>query len=241
MIADEHPTPVQNRFAGADGRRSLVKRARLGFRRPAKYHRGLWAEAWRWGIVLALTAVAMIGLLVASLFGAIYWQARADQAGPVDAIVVLGTAQYDGRPSPALQSRLDEALDAWNAGLATYVVVTGGKQAGDRFTEAEASRTYLIDHGVPESAILMETRGRNSWQSMQGAAAVLKSAGGASVLIVSDGFHLFRLKVMARELGLTPIARAATGSPIRQNSANEFNYIVREAAATVIFLANEKL
>jgi len=218
-----------------------VERSFFGLRRPTKRWRGALAESWRWGIVLTATAVIAIALLGMSFLGAIYWQARSSESHPVDAIIVLGAAQYDGRPSPALKARLDAVLDAWNAGLAEYVVVTGGKMEADRFTESEASRTYLVDHGVPESAILMESNGRNSWQSMQGAAEVLAPVNVERVLIVSDGFHLFRLKAMAKELGLDPIAKAATDSPIRPNSANEFNYIVREAAATVAFLLDRKL
>jgi uncharacterized SAM-binding protein YcdF (DUF218 family) len=120
--------------------------------------------------------------------------------------------------------------------LAPYIVVTGGKQPGDVYTEAEASQMYLAENGVPESAILMETEGRDSWQSMQGAAEALRQIGAERILLVSDGFHLFRLKVMARELGFTPIGRGADDSPIRPNSGNELNYIVRETAATTLFL-----
>lgn len=206
--------------------------------RPTKRHRGLWPELWRWAIVSGVTIALAAALLGASLLAAIYWQARSNQSGQVDAIVVLGTAQYNGRPSPALQARLDEALFDYQSGMAPFIVVTGGKQPGDAFTEAEASRDYLIENGVPEAAILMENEGRDSWQSMRGAAAALRQIGAERILIVSDGFHLFRLKVMARDLGFTPIARAASDSPIRPNSGTEFDYIVRESAATLVFLVS---
>jgi uncharacterized SAM-binding protein YcdF (DUF218 family) len=150
--------------------------------------------------------------------------------------VVLGTAQYNGRPSRVLRARLDETLAAYREGVAPLVVVTGGGLAGDAFTEAEASRDYLVDRGVPEGAILLENEGGDSWESMQGAADLLESRGLSRVLIVSDGFHLFRLKVMARELGLDAVARPATGSPIRQNSGTEFDYVVREAGGIVLFM-----
>ena len=208
---------------------------------PKKRTRGKWGEIWRWSLILGVTLVIAVGLLGVSLVGAIYWQSRANEPHSVDAIIVLGTAQYDGRPSPALKARLDATLDAWNAGLAPYVIVTGGKMEGDRFTEAEASRNYLIDNGVPESAILMESTGRSSWQSMQGAAEVLGTVGGNRVLVVSDGFHLFRLKVMARELGMEPFGWAATGGPIRRGTVTELNYVLREAAATTAFLLDQYL
>jgi uncharacterized SAM-binding protein YcdF (DUF218 family) len=229
-MSTDHP------IHGAMPEAAESRRTWFGLRRPTKRRRGLWSEFWRWFLLLTTMALVGVAVLGVSLIGAIYWQARADDSQSVDAIIVLGTAQYDGRPSPALKARLDTVLDAWNDGLARYVVVTGGKQEGDRFTEAEASRNYLVDNGVPESAILMESSGRNSWQSMLGAADVLAPTGAKRVLIVSDGFHLFRLKLMAEELGLEPSARAATGGPIRQNSANEFNYVLREAAATVAFV-----
>jgi uncharacterized SAM-binding protein YcdF (DUF218 family) len=211
----------------------------LGMLVPARRRarrRSVWAECWRWALTIAATMALAPVLFGTSLVAAIYIQARSVQAEPVDAIIVLGTAQYDGRPSPALKARLDEVLELWSVGLAPLVVVTGGKMEGDRFTEAEASRNYLVDNGVPGDAILMESVGRSSWQSMRGAAEVLAPTGARRVLIVSDGFHLFRLKLMARELGLEPIASPAENSPIRRNSANELGYVLREAVATIAFL-----
>jgi uncharacterized SAM-binding protein YcdF (DUF218 family) len=204
-----------------------------------KFRRSWFSELWRWGVVLAVTVAVAVGLLAFSLIAAIYVQARSDEARPVDAIVILGTAQYNGVPSPDLQARLDEALIAYQAGYAPFIVVTGGKMEGDAYTEAESSRNYLMDRGVPDSAFLTEDQGRSSWQSMQGAAAVLEEAGLHRVLIVSDGFHLFRLKLMARELGLSPVAVAASDSPIKRNSLNEFEYVVREAAATLAFIIKD--
>lgn len=184
---------------------------------------------------MLLTGFVAVVLLLGSLVFAIYRQARTDESRVVDAIVVLGTAQYNGRPSPDLKARLDEALDAYNQGYATYIVVTGGKQPGDAYTEAETGQIYLTDRGVPETAILMEEQGNDSWESMQGAARVLKERHLTRVLLISDGFHLFRLKLMAKELGLIAYARAASNSPIAPNSRNEFNYVLREAAGAIVF------
>lgn len=193
----------------------------------------------RWAVVLAVWTPLTAALLFGSLVAAIYWQARNDQTRAVEAVVVLGAAQYDGRPTPVLQARLDKVLELYEAGLATWIVVTGGRQEGDRFTEAESSRNYLIAHGVPERAILMENEGRTSWQSMQGAALVLKEHGIDRILLVSDGYHLFRLKLMARHLGFTAFGVPATGSPIRRNSNLEFNYVIREAGGVIAFLWQE--
>ena len=98
-------------------------------------------------------------------------------AHPADAIVVLGAAQYDGRPSPQLAARLDHALDLWNEGLAPTIVVTGGKQPGDRFTEAEASADYLIERGVPETRSCARSRAQSSWESLAAAARFLHDRG----------------------------------------------------------------
>ncbi len=202
-----------------------------------RWRRPLLSEAWRWALALVLTAVTGGVLLALSLLLAIYWQARVNQARPADAIGVLGAAQYDGQPSPVLQARLDTALAAYQRGLAPVIIVTGGRQRGDRFTEAEAGKAYLVDHGVPSSAILLENEGRSSWESMAGVATMLSEHEFRQVLLVSDGFHLFRLKVMARELGVAAYGVPAEGSPIRQGSSLELSYAVREAGGVIAFLA----
>jgi uncharacterized SAM-binding protein YcdF (DUF218 family) len=177
-------------------------------------------------------------VLASVLFGgvllfAINRQAHLDQAGPADAIVVLGTAQFNGYPGPVLRARLDRALDLYWQGLAPLIIVTGGRMQGDQFTEAEAAQTYLIDAGVPPEAILLENAGRDSWESMQSVAAMAGDYGLSRVLLVSDGFHLFRLKMMARDLGMDSIASPATNSPIVPGGAGERAYMVREAGGVV--------
>jgi uncharacterized SAM-binding protein YcdF (DUF218 family) len=135
-----------------------------------------------------------------------------------------------------LQARLDEALAAYRAGVAPLIVVTGGRQEGDRFTEAESGRNYLVDRGVPERAILLENEGRSSWESMQGTGRLLEERGVKRILLVSDGFHLFRLKLMARHLGFTAFGAPATDSPIHRDSGLEFDYVLREAGGVIAFL-----
>ncbi len=127
---------------------------------------------------------------------------RTDQARPVDAIVVMGAAQYDGRPSPQLEARLDHAIELWPQDIAPLIVVTGGNRPGDRFTEAEASAAYLVDAGIPESAILLEDAGTSTYESLAGVAALLESRGLDSVLIVTDPYHALRSRMIADDLGL---------------------------------------
>ena len=198
--------------------------------------RSRWRTLRGWLIGLVLLAVVAPPVLGVALVGAIYWQARTDETRPVDAIVVLGTAQFNGRPGPVLRARLDRALAVYEAGMAPLIVVTGGKQQGDQFTEAQAGRDYLVEQGVPTEAILLENRGQDSWQSMQSVAALLEYRQLSRVLLVSDGFHLFRLKKMAHDLGLTAYGTAATSSPIRRSGPTEFSYVLRETGGVVAHL-----
>ena len=153
---------------------------------------------------------------------------NSDQARAVDAIVVMGAAQYDGRPSPQLQARLDHVVELWDQGLAPSVVVTGGNQPGDHFTEASASAAYLIDHGVDPNAILAEDRGHSSWESLRTVAVMLHERGARSVLLVSDPYHSLRIRLMAEELGLTAYVSPTRISPVRGTRA--FAKEIKEAA-----------
>ena len=158
----------------------------------------------------------------------VWHSARTDEARSADAIVVLGAAQYDGRPSPVLAARLDHALDLWKQGYASRIVVTGGKQEGDRFTEASASAAYLIDRGVPDSAILREVQGTSTWESLAATARILRNRGLKSVLVVSDPYHSLRARETARELGLDAHSSPTLTSPV--SGWGEWKRMLREAA-----------
>ena len=135
----------------------------------------------------------------------------------VDAIVVLGAAQYDGRPSPQLQARLDHALLLWKREAAAFIVVTGGKQANDRFTEAQAGREYLITNGVPATAILVEPNGASTFESLAGVRRDLVATIG-HVVLVSDPYHVLRARLVADELGFV-VDVSATRSGVTQGTA----------------------
>jgi uncharacterized SAM-binding protein YcdF (DUF218 family) len=152
----------------------------------------------------AVGAVAVGGWLTYRV-----WEAGAhDDAGPSDAIVVLGAAQYNGRPSPVFRARLDHAIGLYLEGIAPRLIVTGGKAAGDRTTEAETARVYAIAAGVPAAAILEEDRGRNTLESMRAVGKILHDRGLSSAVFVSDRTHMLRVLKLARDQGI-----AATGSP----------------------------
>ena len=187
--------------------------------------------------IFVLLAVFLLG---ASLVIAIYLQAGRDQSRPVDAIVVLGAAQYDGRPSPVLAARLEAALGAWNEGLSDVIIVTGGNQPGDRYTEAESSYMWLVDRGVPSDAIRLENVSSSTEENFAGVAEIMQAEGLKSALIVSDGFHLFRAKYIADWYGIDGYGLPAGNSPIGHWSVNEFFYVLREAAGVVDFWWNHR-
>jgi len=182
--------------------------------------------------------VVAVALLIGSLIGAIFLAARSDQQQPVDAIIVMGAAQFNGRPSAVLRARLETTYRVWRDGVAPLIIVTGGKMPGDAFTESEASRNYLVDLGVPEAAIILENEGRNSEESLGGVAQIAREQDIEWVLIVSDGFHLFRSKMIAEGLGLEALGVPVDESPIEPWSATELDYVVREAGAVIAYVVS---
>jgi uncharacterized SAM-binding protein YcdF (DUF218 family) len=180
--------------------------------------------------------VLAIPLLFASLIGAIYWQARTVEAVPSDAIIVLGAAQWNGRPSDVFEARLERALDLYEDGYAPLIVVTGGNQPGDIYTEGEVGEAWLQQRGVPDDAIVVENSSRSTLGNLEGARESLGDRDVGSVIIVSDGFHLFRAKVMARHLGWTAHGVPVDDGPIPAWSGTEFSYVVREAGGVIAFL-----
>ena len=189
----------------------------------------------RW---LRTTLITLLALFVGGIvyYGVTLWQVwstgRSDEARPVDAIVVMGAAQYDGRPSPQLAARLDHVIDLWPEGDAPLVVVTGGNRPGDRFTEAEASAAYLEEAGIPESAILQEGEGTSSYESLEGVDALLEARGLDRVLIVTDPYHALRSKLIAEEVGLTAFVSPTPKSVVTGSKALERH--LAEAAGVAI-------
>lgn len=125
-----------------------------------------------------------------------------DHTEGADAAVVLGAAQYDGRPSAVFRARLDHAAGLYEEGTVPTVVVTGGSQEGDRFTEAYAGLKYLLAAGVPEDDVVVVDDGSSTWESLAASVRVLRRQGIDEVLLVSDPYHSFRLEGIASEVGL---------------------------------------
>lgn len=155
-----------------------------------------------------------------------------------DAAIVLGAAQYNGRPSPVLRARLDHALDLYERGLAHRLIFTGGVGSGDTLSEAEVSRRYAVRHGVPDSLIMTEREGVTSAQSVTAAAALMREHGLSTALLVSDSYHMLRLEVLARRSGIRPYRAPALDGPIdRAGRQTRWKYLLRESVlfpATVV-------
>ena len=189
------------------------------------------------GALVTLVAVAW-GVSAA---GVVAW-GRRDHAQPADAIVVLGAAQYGGRPSPVLRARLDHAIGLWRRGLAPTLVLTGGTGFGDTTSEAAVGRRYAMRRGVPDSAIVLERWGRTTSESLRAVAALLAAQpGAASVILVSDPFHMLRLSILARRLGLVPHTSPTRTSPISANATQRWKYVLSESVKVPLaFLLERK-
>lgn len=133
--------------------------------------------------------------------------------GSTDVIIVMGAAQYDGVPSNLLEMRLQQGLDLWKDGRAPLIALTGGKQAGDRFTEAATGRRWLTDRGVPANVIVSEDVGRSTWQSLSQLDPVLRDRSVETAIVVSSYWHVQRADLILHQLGYD-----ASTSPVPQNT-----------------------
>jgi uncharacterized SAM-binding protein YcdF (DUF218 family) len=135
-------------------------------------------------------------------------QSNVDEARPADVILVLGAAEYRGRPSPVLEARLNHALFLYHQNMAPRILTTGGKGGDPTFTEGEVAHAYLSRHEVPSEAILVESEGESTVHSIAAAAEIMRRMNLKSCIVVSDGYHIFRVKKMLETLGIQ-----AYGSP----------------------------
>ena len=191
--------------------------------------------------ILTVAFIAVFALWIISATAVLIWASR-DEAQPAQAIVVLGAAQYAGKPSPVLRARLDHALELWNRHLAALLILTGGTGSGDTTSEAAVGRTYARKHGVPDSAILVENEGRTTSESMRAVAGMLEVRGLQTALLVSDPFHMLRLRILARRFGFTPYTSPTRTSPISPNREERWKYIFSESLkAPLAFLFEKKL
>jgi len=150
-------------------------------------------------------------------------------------LVVFGAAEYNGTPSPVLKARLDHALELDEKSLAPLVITTGGPGGDPHFTEAGVARDYLIQQGVAAEKILAETRSRTTYESAQAVARLLRERRLSSCVVVSDGFHLYRIKLMFRSLGIIAYGSPAPASPIEADPSERTWRSLREMAITSLW------
>lgn len=174
-------------------------------------------------LVSAWRITFAVSLALVLYFVATYVSVRAvgesSSTGSADVIVVMGAAQYDGVPSALLQARLQNALDMFQARRAPLIAVTGGKQVGDRFTEAAASRRWLMDRGVPATSIVSETTGSSTWQSLKNIAPELRERNVRSVIVSTSRWHVQRTVLSLRELGFRAIPAGIDGAPVESEQS----------------------
>lgn len=186
------------------------------------------------GRVVAAFVVA-VGLIVGVTAVNIWWTARQDERPVSDAIVVLGSAQYDGTPSPIFEARLDHALDLYSAGIAPMIITVGGRQSGDRFSEADAGLLWLENEGVPAEALRAIPDGTDTLKSMQLVASVFAEQGLSTAVVVTDPWHAMRATRMAQDAGIAAYSSPTRQGPAVQTRSTQIRYIARETAAYLFY------
>ena len=186
--------------------------------------------------VFAAAVLALL-LVVTSTALAIWWNARQDSQPTSDAIVVLGSAQYNGVPSSIFEARLEHAITLYDDGVAPVIVTVGGRATGDEFTEAEAGRDYLANAGVPGDALLAVPEGADTLQSMRAVSTAFDERDWSSAVLVTDPWHAMRAERMAQDAGIQAQSSPTRQGPAVQTRATQFRYILRETAAYLLYRA----
>ena len=182
-------------------------------------------------------AVLAFALLVTSTALAIWWNARQDSRPTSDAIVVLGSAQYNGVPSSIFEARLEHAIALHADGVAPMIVTVGGKATGDEFTEAEAGRDYLANGGIPADSLLAVPEGVDTLESMRAVSTAFDEHGWTSAVLVTDPWHAMRAERMAEDAGIEADSSPTRQGPAVETRATQFRYILRETAAYLLYRA----
>jgi uncharacterized SAM-binding protein YcdF (DUF218 family) len=185
-------------------------------------------RALKWGTLLTIVVLIALTAYCTYVYREIRNSAARDEAHRADAIVVLGAAQYNGRPSPVFKARLDHALDLFERGYAHAIITTGGYGPDPNFSEAHVGTQYLVQHGVDPALIVTEQGSGSTADSIRAVSGLLHGKHWNTALVVSDGFHLYRLKQMFHDSGITAYTSPAPNSPIETGSSQRFFYSMRE-------------
>jgi uncharacterized SAM-binding protein YcdF (DUF218 family) len=190
-------------------------------------------------LVIRVVGVAVLAtlLVITSTALAIWWTARQDSRPASDAIVVLGSAQYNGVPSSIFEARLEHAIALYEDGVAPMIVTVGGKADGDQFAEAEAGEQYLADAGIPDDALLAVPEGQDTLESIRAVSTAFTERDWSRVVLVSDPWHAMRAERMAEDVGMEAVSSPTRQGPAVQTRATQFRYILRETAAYLLYRA----
>lgn len=200
--------------------------------RSGRRKRGAWGWLWRLGLLLLLWLAGVAAYIV--------WVGYRDQAAPADAIIVLGAAAYDARPSPVFEQRIVHGIDLYKRGMAGRIIFTGGFGGAARFSESQVGRRYAMKHGVPAESILIESVSRTTRQNLEQARELMRTNGLQRAIVVSDPLHMARALRVSRELGIdalgspTPTTRFRSFATRWPFLLQEIYFFHRDRAATIL-------
>jgi uncharacterized SAM-binding protein YcdF (DUF218 family) len=189
----------------------------------------------RWWPRLLLLAAAAAALFVAITAVQVVRTASLEEIHPADAIVVFGAAEYSGRPSPVLRARLDRALELFQRGMAPIIITTGGAASDPSFSEGGVGRDYLMRHGVAESSLIAETRGRDTSESAVRVAVIMRANGLRSCVAVSDAYHVFRIRKLLEHEGISPVYVAPRPDSRPHSVLQRTMAVLREATSYLVW------
>lgn len=193
-------------------------------------------KAGKWYKPLCIIIFALV-LWWGYLMIKIYYYSIVDDVKNAGAIVVLGASQWNGQPSPVFQARLDRAYDLYEKGVSRKIILTGGIGKGESISEAKAGKLYLLERGTQEEDILMEEIGKTSRQSLDQVKLILKENNLSTIILVSDSFHMMRLKKMAGDLNIETYVSPVKDGPVNKNKLTQLRYYFREGWVYILYLA----
>ena len=186
--------------------------------------------------VKALTALLVLALVVViGTAGRVWWFARQDDRRTSDAIVVLGAAQFDGRPSSVFTARLVHARDLWRDDVAPRIITVGGNREGDRFTEASAGKKWLVEHGVPAGRVVTVGTGSDTLESVDAVETRMQARGWSTAVVVTDPWHALRTRSMATDQGIDAVMSPTRQGPAVRQRSTQLRYIARETGAYLFY------
>ena len=191
--------------------------------------------ALRLALKAAAALVVLVLLVLVVTAGRVWWFARQDDRRVSDTIVVLGAAQFDGRPSSVFTARLVHARDLWKDHVAPRIITVGGKRAGDRFTEASAGKIWLTQHGVPADQVVAVGTGSDTLSSVAAVESQMKNQGWSTAVVVTDPWHALRTRAMATDQGIDAVMSPTRQGPAVRQRGTQIRYIARETVAYLYY------